>query len=151
MAKTWRYWINPIFIFCWGYLVIFGSLYQTLFQSSFLKFLFLFTLLIPIPVFFKPFQWTDFLHIYLGGQWETKYHDILPGKYYHMPCLPPCSWRPSSPVSFSWWTFLQTFSTSSQTTQPVETFLPSISILVVSSMSIYVIKKESEKLKISYS
>ena len=63
MAKTWRYWINPIFIFCWGYLVIFGSLYQTLFQSSFLKFLFLFTLLIPIPVFLQTLQWTDFLPI----------------------------------------------------------------------------------------
>ena len=68
---------------------------------------------------------------------------------YHMPCLHPCSWRSSSPVSFSWWTFLQTFSTSSQTTQPVETFLSSISLLVVSSMSIYVIKKESEKLVIA--
>ena len=39
----------------------------------------------------------------------------------------------------SWWTFLQIFSTSSETTHKV------------SSMSIYVIKKESEKLKISYS
>ena len=34
----------------------------------------------PPPVFFKPFQWTDFLHTYLGGQGETKDHDILPGK-----------------------------------------------------------------------
>ena len=144
--KLRRYWINPIFILS-GYLEIFGSQYQTLFQSSFLKFLFLFTLFIPIPVFLGTLQWTDFLHIYLGGHWETMQNDILPGKYYHMPCLHPqslsllplsgdcryppyCSlWRPSSPVI---WRLLISF-----LPQPVETFFPSISLLVDFSMSIY--------------
>ena len=114
---------------------IFGLQYQTLFQSSILKFLFIFTLFIPIPVFLGTLQWTDFLHIYLGGHWETMQNDILPGKYYHMPCLHPqslsllplsgdcryppyCSlWRPSSPVI---WRLLISF-----LLQPVETFFPS--------------------------
>ena len=140
--KLRRYWINPIFISCRVILNFWVTI-----SNPFSILLVPFYPLLPIPVFLRTLQWTDFLHIYLGGHWETMQNDILPGKYYHMPCLHPqslsllplsgdcryppyCSlWRPSSPVI---WRLLISF-----LPQPVETFFPSISLLVDFSMSIY--------------
>ena len=125
---------------------IFGLLYQTLFQSSFLKFFFVpFTLLYPFLFFFEPFNGQTY---YLLGwplrnqtlwysSWQILSYALPSPSVLVSPSLsgdcwypPYCSlWRPSSPVI---WRLLISF-----LPQPVETFFSSISLLVDFSMSIY--------------
>ena len=140
--KLRRYWINPIFISCrviLNFWVTISNPFSILHFKIFVHFYPLHT--------HSCFSWNpsmDRLPTYLLRNHEN---DILPGKYYHMPCLHPqslsllplsgdcryppyCSlWRPSSPVI---WRLLISF-----LPQPVETFFPSISLLVDFSMSIY--------------